>query len=294
MQRYAQVPSPFLLEDRVRIYFACRPLPDPSGDYVSYTTFLDVDRHNLQKILYVHDRPILPLGDPGTFDEFGVMPCCVIRKGEELWLYYVGWARTRGVPWQSSIGLAISKDNGRSFARYSVGPIITRTPDEPFVHGSPLVLPTADGYNLWYLSGTAWVNDARCMESIYRLMHATSSDGVNWTRNGLPCVPVLEKNECQARPAVIRLDNHYHMWFSFRHGVNFRNPERGYGIGYAWSDDLTTWHRDDALGGLVRSEKGWDSEMVSYPSVLQIEDRVHMLYCGNYMGRDGFGLATRA
>jgi hypothetical protein len=81
------------------------------------------------------------------------------------------------------------------------------------------------------------------------------------------------------------------MWFSYRHGVNFRNPERGYGIGYAFSDDLITWNRCDEFAGIDRSDFGWDSEMISYPSVLKIGDKYMMFYCGNQMGRDGFGFA---
>lgn len=291
MQAFAQVPSPLLLEDRIRIYFTCRPVAEPSGDYVSYTTFLDVARDDPRQILYVHDRPILPLGGSGAFDEFGVMPCCVLRKGKEVWLYYVGWARTRGVPWHSSIGLAVSDDGGTSFRRYSPGPIVTRTPQEPFVHGSPFVLPVGGRYHLWYLAGTAWVSHADRMESIYRLFHAISDDGVEWQRDGIPSVPTLEENECQARPAILHLGDSYHMWFSYRHGVDFRNPQRGYGIGYAWSNDLVAWHRDDSLGGLTKSATGWDSEMISYPSILQVDGSTYLFYCGNHMGREGFGYA---
>jgi hypothetical protein len=84
------------------------------------------------------------------------------------------------------------------------------------------------------------------------------------------------------------------MWFSYRHGVDFRNPQRGYGIGYAWSNDLVTWHRADSLGGLTKSASGWDSEMVSYPSVLQVDGSTYLFYCGNHMGREGFGYARLA
>ncbi len=292
MQAYAQVPSPLLLADRIRIYFTCRPAAEPSGDYVSYTTFLDVDRDDPGKVLSVHDRPVLPLGEPGTFDQFGVMPCCVVRNGEAIWLYYVGWARTRGVPWQSSVGLAISRDGGTSFERYARGPILTRTPSEPFVHGSPFVLQVDGRYHLWYLAGTAWRQHGNRMESIYRLFHGISDDGINWHRDALPCIPTLEEDECQARPTILRLDGCYHMWFSYRHGVDFRNPQRGYGIGYAYSNDLITWQRADDLGGLAKSSSGWDSEMISYPAVLQVDGKTHLFYCGNQMGRDGFGYAT--
>jgi hypothetical protein len=292
MKHFAQVPTPILLEDRIRIFFTCRPDPESDGSFVSATTYLDLDVADPTKILYLHDRPVMPLGDMGTFDQFGVMPCCTRRQGEELWLYYVGWARTRGVPWQSSVGLAISRDDGVTFERYARGPIITRTPEEPFVHGSPYVVETSDGMHLWYLSGTSWMEGGGRIESIYRLMHAVSKDGIHWERNGQECIPALTDDECQARPVVLLHQGKAHMWFSYRHGLDFRNPERGYGIGYASSTDLITWQRDDSLAGIGKSESGWDSEMVSYPSLLRVGDRLLMFYCGNQMGRAGFGVAV--
>jgi hypothetical protein len=292
MKHYAQVPTPVVLDDRIRIFFTCRPDPDEHGDFVSFTTFLDVALGDPTRILYVHDEPVLPLGEIGTFDQFGVMPCSVVRRRSDLWLYYVGWARSRGVPWQSAIGLAISSDNGRTFRRYAKGPIVSRTPLEPYVQGSPCVLELGKTQHLWYLSGTRWVENSGRVESIYRLMHATSADGIEWSRNGIECIPSLQDDECQARPAVVVEGDVAHMWFSYRHGVDFRNPERGYGIGYAYSNDLITWLRRDDWAGISKSADGWDSEMISYPSIVKIDQRYFMFYCGNQMGRDGFGVAV--
>lgn len=81
------------------------------------------------------------------------------------------------------------------------------------------------------------------------------------------------------------------MWFCYRDGLNFRNALGGYQIGYAWSLDSKTWTRDDSRGRLEKSPEGWDSEMVCYPRVIQLDCRLYMFYSGNYFGRDGFGLA---
>lgn len=294
MKHYAQVPTPVLLSDRIRIFFTTRPDPDLDGDFVSFTTFLDVAIDDPTRVLYVHNAPVLPLGDLGSFDEFGVMPCCTVWRGKELWLYYVGWARSRGVPWQSSIGLAISENNGLTFRRFGKGPLLTRTPQEPYVQGSPCVLDLEHTNHLWYLSGTKWVTNGSRVESIYKLMHATSQDGIAWNRDGVECIESLHEDECQARPAVLVEEGMAHMWFSYRHGVDFRNPSRGYGIGYAYSDDLLTWRRNDDLAGISKSLTGWDAEMISYPSLLKLTDRLLMFYCGNQMGRDGFGVAVCA
>jgi hypothetical protein len=62
-------------------------------------------------------------------------------------------------------------------------------------------------------------------------------------------------------------------------------------MGYATSDDLKQWRRDDARAGMSVSASGWDSEMACYPHVFELDDATYMLYQGNGMGRDGIGLA---
>jgi hypothetical protein len=101
----------------------------------------------------------------------------------------------------------------------------------------------------------------------------------------------IEPDEAQASPDVTLLDGCYHMFFCYRYSAGYRSKERGYRIGYAASDDLETWTRDDSRAGIDVSPKGWDSEMVSYPHVFELDGRVHMLYLGNEVGRRGFGLA---
>lgn len=60
------------------------------------------------------------------------------------------------------------------------------------------------------------------------------------------------------------------MFFPYRHSYNFRNGNRGYLIGYAYSTDLEKWIRDDKQVGIELSENGWDSEMICYPHILRI------------------------
>ena len=122
-------------------------------------------------------------------------------------------------------------------------------------------------------------------------MHAVSEDGINWIRNGVPIIEPVVTDESQASPTMINIDNRWHMFFSYRHSVNFRNKERGYRLGYAWSDDLKTWHRDDSKTGIQFSESGWDSEMICYPNICKIGNKIYLFYCGNDFGREGFGYA---
>jgi len=292
MHSHAQNPSVLVLPDRVRVYFNCRAAKGPDGNTSASATFVDVDRADPGKVIAVHDRPVLSLGDLGTFDQFGVMIGNVVAVGAEVWAYYVGWSRCLGVPYNHAIGLGISHDGGVTFSRFAQGPIISRSPAEPFIQNSPFVAVIDGQFHMWYSSGTRWIDRGAGIESVYVLMHATSHDGVSWDREGSPCVPYRVDDECQTNPSVLRVGSRFHMWFCYRHGLDFRNPARGYRIGHAWSDDLRSWVRDDEAGELSPSVEGWDSEMVCYPCVFELDGRTLMFYSGNYFGRDGFGYAV--
>jgi hypothetical protein len=82
------------------------------------------------------------------------------------------------------------------------------------------------------------------------------------------------------------------MFFCYRYSTNYRGKENGYRIGYASSTDLLHWERDDTKAGIDISENGWDAEMISYPHVFELDGKLQMLYLGNQVGKNGFGLAT--
>ncbi|MEY4093696.1 MAG: hypothetical protein RLZZ53_895, partial [Acidobacteriota bacterium] len=103
--------------------------------------------------------------------------------------------------------------------------------------------------------------------------------------------PRLEADECQASPDVIFANGKYHMFFCYRYSLGYRGRDKGYRIGYASSTDLLTWSRDDAKASIDVSDTGWDSEMISYPHVFELDGRTFMFYLGNQVGRQGFGLA---
>ena len=121
---------------------------------------------------------------------------------------------------------------------------------------------------------------------------ATSTNGLDWVKANRDLVEVkLEADECQASPDVFFQNGKYHMFFCYRRSLNYRGKEGGYRIGYASSSDLTNWIRDDKKAGIDISAEGWDSEMVSYPHVFELDGSIYMFYLGNQVGRAGFGLA---
>ena len=121
---------------------------------------------------------------------------------------------------------------------------------------------------------------------------ATSTDGINWIKNDKDLIETkVEANEAQASPDVIFYEGKYHMFFCYRFSANYRGKNNGYRIGYASSDDLINWSRDDSKAGIDISDEGWDSEMISYPHVFELDGSLYMFYLGNQVGKYGFGLA---
>jgi len=292
MQEQAQNPYAVDMDKFVRVYFNCRAKKDKEGKSTSYAGFVDLDKKNILNVLNISSKPIIQLGTKGSFDEFGIMSGSVFRVDEEYYLYYVGWTRMLSVPYNWAIGLAKSSDGGTTFSRFGKGPIIGSTYNEPFLQaGCSSIMKIDNVFHLWYTSGIKWIDTGLKSESVYQIMHAVSPDGINWDREGVPIIKAVVVDEAQASPSVININDRWHMFFSYRHSTNFRNKERGYRIGYAWSDDLKVWHRDDTSSGFDISAWGWDSEMVCYPSVVKINGFVYMFYCGNDFGKEGFGCA---
>lgn len=291
MKEYAQAPSVLIFDKFIRVYFSCRPLPDKNGQYVSYTGFVDLDRSNLFEVVNISKEPILQLGETGTFDEFGVYPTSVIKNGDEILAYYGGWTRCESVPFDVAIGIAASHDGGITFNKLGSGPVLGSSLLEPFILSGPKVRKYNDIWHLWYIAGRKWIDNNGKMDPVYKIRKAYSMDGINWIKENKDIIPdKLGEYEAQASPDVFFYNNKYHMFYCYRHGTDFRGP-RGYRIGYASSDDLTNWIRDDSKAGIDISESGWDDETIAYPHVFELDGSVYMFYLGNQVGRFGFGLA---
>jgi predicted GH43/DUF377 family glycosyl hydrolase len=293
MREFAQSPSTLVYEDRVRVYFCSRPDPDVKGQYLSYIAFIDLDRTNLLNVLRVCDRPVLTLGKCGAFDEFGTYPVSVIPVGDEIRAYYAGWTRCESVPFNAAIGLAVSRDGGELFERLGDGPVLSYSPDEPFLLGSPRIRIFGERWHLWYVAGKKWLRTNSRPEPVYKIRMASSDNGIDWVKHGKDLIAdKLGPHECQACPDVTYRSGAYHMFFSYRDIHNYKSTEGGYRIGYASSKDMVEWRRNDDLVEIELSETGWDSEMINYPHVFMLDGETYMLYQGNGMGRAGFGLAV--
>ena len=291
MKTHSQCPSTQIFDNHVRVYFSCHPIPDKKGQYVSYTTYLDLNKDNLLEIINVSNQPVMPLGKLGTFDEFAVYPTSTINIDGKIHLYYAGWSRCQSTPYTVSIGHAVSEDGG-IFTRTFDGPILTNSPYEPYELSGPKIRKFGDTFFMYYLAGEGWLLDNDKPVSKYKIRLALSKDGINWDKLNKNIIPtILSEDECQAGPDVFFKNDKFHMFFSYRYATNFKNKERGYKIGYAFSYDGINWVRDDQKSGISLSDNGWDSEMHHYPHIFELKNKLYMIYNGNEFGKYGLGLA---
>ncbi len=292
LQEFAQAPCVLPFDNFIRVYFSCRPKADANRQYVSYSSYVDLDKNNLFEHQRLADSPILSLGKLGTFDEFGTYPVSVVKHNNEYRAYYAGWTRCESVPFNVAIGMAVSKNEGKTFERLGDGPILSYSSDEPFILSGPKIRRFNDKWHLFYIAGRKWVIDNEKPEPVYKIRMATSDDGINWIKANMDLIPSrVEENEAQASPDVFFKNGKYHMFFCYRFSTEYRSHKNGYRIGYAYSSDLVNWTRDDSKVGIDVSEEGWDSEMISYPHVFELNNKIYMLYLGNQVGRQGFGIA---
>jgi predicted GH43/DUF377 family glycosyl hydrolase len=288
MNSHAQVPTALVLDDRIRVYFASRPKPG-----LSLTGYVDLDLEQPYRVLEVSKKPILEPGGPGSFDEHGIMPSAVIRDGDRVRLYYSGWCRLAGAaPYHNATGLAVSEDGGRTFRRECAGPVLDRSPHEPFSATSPCVVRHKGAWHIFYSAGLGWLEIDGKPEHVYDLRHAISEDGIDWRRTPQPALPQAFLEEALTRPTILRgVDGGWSMWFCHRGSRDFRGAGDAYRIGFAHSSDLLNWSRNDLASGIDVSEAGFDSAMIAYPCVIRIGSRILMFYNGNGFGRDGLAWA---
>jgi len=289
MKTHTQLPIPFQLENgRLRIYFGSRDEHNRT-----LPTYLEVDSADLKNVLYVHDKPLMHIGEQGTFDDSGVMPSWIVERGGLLYLYYIGWNRGVTIAYHNSIGLAVSDDGGQTFTRMYKGPIVDRNHIEPHFCAAPCVIVENGLWRMWYLSCVKWTDYEGVPEPFYHIKYAESQDGIVWNRRGIVSIDFKFPDEAGiVRSSVLKHNGIYKMWYSYRSYKNYRkDSNHSYRIGYAESDDGISWERLDDIGGLDTSEDGWDSIMTAYPYVFRHNGKILMLYNGNGFGQSGFGYA---
>lgn len=277
---HAALPVPVqIAPDIFRVFFSTR-----DADQRSSAGWVDVDLSEGPRIVREASEAALSPGEDGTFDDSGIGLGCITNTGAGQRLYYMGWNLGVRAPWRNAIGAANLSPQPDRFERCSPGPILDRSPEDPYTLSYPWVLRRApDDWWMWYGSNLKANATRHDMQHAIKL--ATSNDGLRWTREGAIAIGLTAPGEYAiARPTVVEAGDLLLMAFACR-GERYR-------VGAAWSRDGRSWTRADEIFGLAASTNGWDSEMVCYPAMFWHRDRLWVAYNGNGYGATGFGLAV--
>lgn len=282
---HAMIPTPTVLNERVlRIYLSFR-----DRDNVGRAGYVDVNRADPRQVVGVSARPVLDIGLPGTFDENGILPTCVLNIGQNTkYMYYVGFELGTKIRYRLLTGLAVSTDGGETFQRVRKTPILERSDEELYFRCGPHVIRDAAIFKMWYVAGSDWTLVSGKSMPVYVLKYLESEDGINWADCGILSLDISDPDEHGfGRPYVIKEGDQYRMHYSIR-----KRSVATYRLGYAESQDGIHWTRRDAELGLDVSPSGWDSEAVMYSAEIKVGDRTYLFYNGNNFGETGFGVAV--
>lgn len=246
---------------------------------------------------------VLDAGPPGNFDASWCVLPCVHRVGEHWHLYYTGRnaALPGGLQSFTGIGLATS-DDLLHWERHPAGPVLEgdgfeRWPDNKGVAGGARIveLPQEDGSTLYRMHYTLAVGRTSKDKFVDQEKHsviAHSRDGLHWFDKRVVLGPRKSADYENIATIALNVWPVENGWRALYAGIGTRFG--AYSICEAESADGLIWQRGAPGENLTLPPQGdgWESEMTSYPNVIEEDGRLRLFYCGNGYGRTGIGTAV--
>jgi predicted GH43/DUF377 family glycosyl hydrolase len=172
------------------------------------------------------------------------------------------------------------------------GPL-TRNADNPVMRNGPeaydfdkagprvILKEGTSEYRMWY--------EAVASGLATGVAHATSRDGIEWTKEGVVFEPSSTWEGNEVSPHTILVENGtYRLWY---HAGGVDQPHRN--IGYATSTDGMTWQRRSEPVLTVGDSGSFDDDEAAEPRVFAVDGGYRMYYTGANEGRrKSLGMAT--
>lgn len=246
----------------------------------------------------------------------------VLPRSDGPWLMYFG---TWGGDWTirqqltNRIGMAESRDEGLTWKVVNED-LLPSGPAGSFDAGAipsvGIVRTGKDDYLMWYTAAEKYLRFGDVNQGIMHLGAARSRDGIHWQKLEGPALRAREGaadpyEACLARPAVLKLDGVYHMWFGVYDMAPGNRPKStspadnapspagtnrtgagSYRIEYARSTDAVNWTRFPDQPIFALTPGGFDSVSQTYVSVVDMGEQLWLFYTGDGLGATGVGLAT--
>jgi predicted GH43/DUF377 family glycosyl hydrolase len=247
--------------------------------YASSDNALDLTKHP--------NNPVLTSGSSGDWDDSAVYSPSVIKDGSTYKMWYTGYSSSADI---AQIGFATSTD-GINWTKDSNNPVLSvgasGSWDSDLVANSA-VIKDGSVYKMWYEASDA--------EEWFRIGYATSTDGINWTKDLNN--PVMSEGDWEtfnewgvAAPSVVKDGSTYHMLFIGIDGNEL------YSIGHAYSPDGSNWTESEDNPHFIRSYGGgWESGDVGHPTLFKDsnESALKVFYRGQDESTWSIGYAVAA
>lgn len=278
-QSHATHPITLHLEkNKFRIYFSSRDKNEKS-----HIGYFDYDFKN-RLITNLINEPIVSPDILGSFENDGVYTGSIVKNSNVIYLYYLGWIASKNKPFYfTSIGLAFSVDNGKTFNKKFKYPIIGRSKIEPY----GILIPHVEKnkkWEMWYGSLLEWVRINENYFTKYNIKYATSENGIDWDLNGKIEIDLDEDETNIAHPHISYIKGKKVLFYS--KVVNHNSYLPGMAILYR-----NKWIRKDELIGLSDEKTIYDNISVSHLHTVNVENDTYILYNGNNFGKEGILLA---
>jgi len=163
-----------------------------------------------------------------------------------------------------------------NWVKHSGNPVMAAGPEEwedTYIGPGSVIFHEGE-YHMWYSAGH--FPDAGNED--FKIGHATSSDGINWTKDKNPVLGTGVVGEWDSRgvfaPSVLLRDDVFHMWFTGYSGDGIFQS-----IGHATSTDGIMWTKDANNPVLEKGSSGeWDGDGFKAPSVVFDGSEYHMFF----------------
>lgn len=277
------VPVPFdpaviwVSTDNYRMYFSSHP--SVAGPRIFMATTSDGGQ---TWTCANSNTAVLPLGAAGAWDETRVINPTIIKDGSTYKMWYTG----RNALGVSAIGYAESTDpNGIIWTKVGGTQLGTGGPaawDSQYVR-NPSVVKSDGTYHMWY-EGTA-------MWPYFKIGHATSLDGISWTKD--PAKPVLTPTAGTwdaigvSNPYVVTNGSGvFEMFYSGNSGGSWLT-------GHATSSNGTDWTKDANAIIAPSGGSAWDKgDSTDYAAALLDGTTWKLFYSGAGAASYQIGMAT--
>ena len=273
-------PTPFVMKKCIRVFSGFR---DNKG--ISRIGYIDLDKTDPTKIKFITPRPILDIGEPGNFDDNGMILGDIIYHKKYYYMFYVGFQIPKKNKFLAFTGIAKSK-GGSKFVRLKKTPILDRNNDGSKIRAIHSVIKKKNKFQFFLGEGDKII---KINNKLY-----PSYDTKMFEYDNFYFPP-----DIKSKKIIYRKNNEYRLGrpsiFKYKNTTNllftYDTYQKKYHYGFA-KEKNGKFERCDKHFIVSRTGKKGDDKMICYPRFfIGKNNKKFIVYSGNDMGKTGLFLS---